>query len=268
MSDRLKNQVAWVSGAASGIGEGVARLFASEGAAVLLADVQAPAGRKVAEEVRASGGRAQFVACDVTSEADVKNAIDVAVREFGSLSIVINCAGIVRIGLLHEASEAEWNHVMDVNVKSIYLSTKHAIPHLRKVKRAYVVNVASISSYVGQASTPAYTTSKFAVVGLTKSIALDYAADGVRCNCVCPGITDTPMLREHLNKTTDPEATLRERLRRVPTGVPLSPGDVARTVLYLSCEDSAGVTGTSVVIDGGYLAAAEWEHPGHTKFME
>jgi NAD(P)-dependent dehydrogenase (short-subunit alcohol dehydrogenase family) len=142
------------------------------------------------------------------------------------------------------------------------------MPHLRKQQRAYVVNVASISSFVGQASTPAYTTSKFAVVGLTKSIALDYAADGVRCNCVCPGITDTPMLREHLNKTPDPEQTLRDRLRRVPTGVPLTPADVARSVLYLSCEDSAGITGTSIVIDGGYLTAAEWQHPGHTKFMD
>jgi NAD(P)-dependent dehydrogenase (short-subunit alcohol dehydrogenase family) len=258
----------WVSGAASGIGEGVARLFAAEGAAVLLADVQVEAGGRIANEIRDAGGRAKFMACDVTTQRDVTASIDAAAREFGSLSIVINCAGIVRIGLLHEAAEADWDRVLDVNVKSIYLSTKHAIPHLRKVRRSYIVNVASISSFVAQAGTPAYTTSKFAVVGLTKSIALDYAVDGVRCNCVCPGITDTPMLREHLNKTPDPDATLRERLRRVPTGVPLSPADIARTVLYLSCEDSVGVTGTSVIIDGGYLAAAEWQHPGHTSFME
>jgi NAD(P)-dependent dehydrogenase (short-subunit alcohol dehydrogenase family) len=157
---------------------------------------------------------------------------------------------------------------MDVNVTSVFYSTKHSMPHLRRQKRSYIVNVASISSFVAQSSTPAYTTSKFAVVGLTKSIALDYAADGVRCNCVCPGITDTPMLREHLNKTPDPDATLRDRLQRVPTGVSLSPTDIARTVLYLSCDDSVGVTGTSVIIDGGYLAAAEWQHPGHTKFMD
>jgi NAD(P)-dependent dehydrogenase (short-subunit alcohol dehydrogenase family) len=268
MSERLKNQVAWVSGAASGIGEGVARLFAAEGAAVLLADLQEERGRQIVQEIRATGGRATFAPCDVTSDADVRESIETAVREFGSLSIVVNSAGIVRIGLLHETDERDWDQVMDVNVRSIYLSTRNAIPHLRKQPRSYIVNVASISSFVGQAATPAYTTSKFAVVGLTKSIALDYAVDGVRCNCVCPGITDTPMLREHLNKTADPDATLRERLRRVPTGVPLSPAEIARTVLYLSCEDSVGVTGTSVVIDGGYLAAAEWQHPGRTKFME
>jgi NAD(P)-dependent dehydrogenase (short-subunit alcohol dehydrogenase family) len=97
---------------------------------------------------------------------------------------------------------------------------------------------------------------------------LDYVADGLRCNCVCPGITDTPMLREHLNKMPDAEATLATRLRRVPIGIPLIPDDIAKAVLYLSCEDSAGVTGTSLAVDGGYLAAAEWTHPGHTDFMD
>jgi NAD(P)-dependent dehydrogenase (short-subunit alcohol dehydrogenase family) len=121
------------------------------------------------------------------------------------------------------------------------------------------VNVGSISSFVGQALTPVYTTTKHAIVGLTKSIALDYAADGIRCNCVCPGITDTPMLREHLNMNADPEAALRERLRRVPMGVPLTPHDIAKSILYFSCEDSAGVTGTSLVVDAGYLTAAEWD---------
>lgn len=268
MSSRLQNQVAWISGAASGIGEGIARLFATEGAAVVLADVQAERGKAIAEAIRVSGGRAMFTACDVTHETQVKESIDAAAKEFGSLSNIVNCAGIVRMGLIHETDAREWQKLMDVNVTSIFYSTKHAMSHLRKQKRSYIVNVASISSFVGQSSTPAYTTSKFAVVGLTKSIALDYAADGVRCNCVCPGITDTPMLREHLNKTPDPDATLRERLRRVPIGVSLSPTDIARTVLYLSCEDSVGVTGTSVIIDGGYLAAAEWTHPGHTKFMD
>jgi NAD(P)-dependent dehydrogenase (short-subunit alcohol dehydrogenase family) len=267
MSGRLENQVAWVSGAASGIGEGVARLFAAEGAAVLLADVQAERGERVAADIRAAGGRAAFAACDVTREADVRASVDAAAGEFGGLHAVVNCAGVVRVGPLHEADERDWDRVMAVNVKSIFLSVKHAVPHLRRQRRGYVVNVASVSSFVGQASTPAYTTSKFAVVGLTKSVALDYAADGVRCNCVCPGITDTPMLREHLDQAPDPAAALAARLRRVPTGVPLTPADVARAVLYFSCEDSAGVTGTSLVVDGGYLAAAEWRHPGRTKFM-
>ena len=131
-----------------------------------------------------------------------------------------------------------------------------------------MVNTGSVGSFIGQAGTPAYTTSKHAVLGLSRSIALDYAADGLRCNCICPGITDTPMLRFHLNTTPDPEGTLSERLRRVPIGVALTPQDIARAVLYFACEDSAGITGTSLVIDGGYTTAAEWETSGRTKFME
>jgi NAD(P)-dependent dehydrogenase (short-subunit alcohol dehydrogenase family) len=146
-----------------------------------------------------------------------------------------------------------------VNVKAIFFSVKHGLPYLRRKSRSYVVNVGSISSFVGQAATPAYTASKAAVLGLSRSIALDYASIGLRCNCVCPGITDTPMLHQHLDRTPDPEATLAHRLRRVPMRVSLAPRAVAKAVLFLSCEDSAGVTGTSLVVDGGYLAAAEWD---------
>jgi NAD(P)-dependent dehydrogenase (short-subunit alcohol dehydrogenase family) len=268
MGDRLNNEVAWISGAASGIGAATARLFAREGAAVALVDVQVEAGESLANEIRGAGGRAVFVNCDVARSDDVRDSIERTVAQFGRLSILVNCAGIVQVRLLDEMDEADWDRVMAINVKSIYLSIKHGIAHLRRNARSYVVNVGSISSFVGQASTPAYTASKGAVLMLSKSIALDYAADGLRCNCICPGITDTPMLREHLNKTADPEGMLAARVRRVPMGVALGPDDVARAALYFSCEDSAGVTGTSLVVDGGYLAAAEWEHPGRTKFMD
>jgi len=268
MANRLHNQVAWISGAASGIGEAVARLFAEEGAAVGLADVQSDRGQVIAGEILSAGGRALFTKCDVSRSDEVRASIEQAAHAFGGLSIIVNCAGIVQVKLLHELDEADWDRLMAINLKSIYLSIKHGIAHLKRNARGYVVNIGSISSYVGQGNTPAYTASKGAVLMLSKSIALDYAADGVRCNCVCPGITDTPMLREHLNKTRDPEATLDARLRRVPIGVALAPGDIAKAALYLSCEDSAGVTGTSLVVDGGYLAAAEWEHPGTTRFMD
>src|SRR6266850_1757105 len=121
--------------------------------------------------------------------------------------------------------------------------------------------------WISWSITPVYTTSKHAIMGLTKSIALDYAADGIRCNCVCPGITDTPMLREHLDSQPDPEAALATRLSRVPMGVPLTPHDVAKTILFLSCDDSCGITGTTLVIDAGYLTAAEWDTQGRTAFM-
>jgi NAD(P)-dependent dehydrogenase (short-subunit alcohol dehydrogenase family) len=268
MANRLQNQVVWVSGAASGIGEAIARLFAAEGASVGLADVQMERGQAVVEEIRAAGGRASFTHCDVGRADDVRTSIEQTVREFGGLSIIVNCAGIVQVKLLDELDEADWDRLMAINVKSIYLSIKYGLAHLKRNPRSYVVNIGSISSCVGQGGTPAYTASKGAVLMLSKSIALDYAADGLRCNCVCPGITDTPMLREHLNKTANPDATLAARVRRVPMGVALTPADIAKAALYFSCEDSAGVTGASLVVDGGYLAAAEWEHPGHTRFMD
>jgi len=268
MSNRLAQQVAWLSGGASGMGEAVAHLFATEGAAVALVDVQSDKGTAVAERIRAAGGRSLFIECDVRHEDAVRDSIEKTVREFGGLQTIVNCAGIVQVRQLHELDVADWDRLMDINVKSIFLSTKHGIPHLRKNSRSYIVNIGSIGSFISQSSTPAYIASKGAVMMLSKSIALDYAADGVRCNCICPGITDTPMFREHMNKTADPEAAIAARLRRVPMGVALTPHDIAKSVLYFSCEDSAGITGTTLIIDGGYLAAAEWEHPGHTKFMD
>jgi NAD(P)-dependent dehydrogenase (short-subunit alcohol dehydrogenase family) len=265
---RLEGQVAWISGATSGIGEAAAHLFAQEGAKVALVGRRVELSERIAAEINASGGRALAIACDVSRGDQIQSSIEKTVAAFGGLNIVVNNAGMVMVKLLHECSDADWDFVMGVNVKSMFHATKYALPHLRESRRGYIVNVGSISSFVGQASTPIYTTSKHAVLGLTRSIALDYAVDGIRCNCVCPGITDTPMLREHLDTTPDPEATLAGRLRRVAMGVALTPMDVAKSILFFSCEDSAGVTGTSLTIDCGYLTAAEWETSRRTAFME
>jgi NAD(P)-dependent dehydrogenase (short-subunit alcohol dehydrogenase family) len=253
MGQRLAGKTAWISGAASGIGAATARLFAEEGANVAAVDINGDPGQIV------SGPAIAFQQADVSKEEQVCDSLAKTVALFDGLHIIVNCAGVVHVKLLHEYEEADWDRLMGVNLKSIFFSVKHGLQYLRRHRPSYVVNIASISSFVGQAATPAYTASKSAVLGLTRSIALDYAALGLRCNCVCPGITDTPMLREHLNKTPDPDATLSERLRRIPMRLPLQPHEIARSVLYLSCEDSAGVTGTSLVVDGGYLAAAEWD---------
>jgi NAD(P)-dependent dehydrogenase (short-subunit alcohol dehydrogenase family) len=259
MGRRLEGQTAWISGAASGIGEATARLFAEEGANVVLADVDRERGTRACRAIAERGGSAVFLPCDVAVEADVRESLAQAVARFGGLNILVNCAGLVHVAPLHEYAEADWDRLMGVNLKGIFFSVKHGLRYLERSPRSYVVNVGSVSSFVGQALTPAYTASKAAVLGLSQCIALDYAAIGLRCNCICPGITDTPMLRAHLGKTPDPEATLASRLRRVPMRVALTPEDIARSVLYLSCEDSAGVTGTSLVVDAGYLAAAEWD---------
>ena len=225
-------------------------------------------GDETAQRIRRQGGRAIAVQCDVTKEDEVAASIEATASQFGSLDILVNNAGMVEVRLLHEYTSEGWDRVMGVNLKSMFYAFKHAYRHLQRRSRSYVVNVGSISSFVGQAATPVYTSSKHAILGLTRSIALDYAADGIRANCVCPGITDTPMLRQHADGSGNAEETLRQRLERICMGIALSPLDVAKSILYLSCEDSAGITGTALTIDAGYLAAAEWRHPGHTRFME
>ena len=258
--ERLAGQTAWVSGGASGIGEAVAELFAQEGASVVIVDVQGEAARRVAEGITARGGNAVSIECDVAVETQIQQSMAMTVERFGGVQIIVNCAGIADVCPLDRYSEQAWDRTMGVNVKSVFFSVKYGVAHLRRNKRSYVVNIGSISSFVGQAQTPAYTASKHAVLGLSRSIALDYAADGIRCNCICPGITDTPLLRMHLASTPDPEATLSRRLRRVPMGIACTPTDIAKAALYLSCEDSSGITGTSLVVDCGYLTAAEWEN--------
>lgn len=265
---RLKDQTAWISGGASGMGEAIAELFAQEGARVAVADVQEKRGRQLAERIAKARGQVFFSRCDVTQDAQVRDSIAQTADRFGGLQILVNCAGVVHVGPLHEYAEADWDLLMGVNVKSIYFSLKHALPHLRRSRRSYMVNIGSVGSLISQGLTPAYIASKHAVLGLSRSIALDYAVDGLRCNCICPGITDTPMLRYHLSTTPNPEATLAARLRRVPMGIAMYPPDIARAALYFSCEDSSGVTGTSLVVDGGYLTAAEWETATPTQFMK
>ncbi len=265
---RLNGQVAWISGGSSGIGQATAELFAAEGAKVALVDIQAESGQQVVGKILKHGGQAIYLEADVSKSSQVVHSIEETVKQFGGLQIIVNCAGVVHVGPLHEYREQEWDHLMGVNLKSIFFSLKYGLEHLRRNERSYLINIGSVSGFIGQANTTAYTTSKHAVIGLTRSIALDYAVDGLRCNNICPGITDTPMLRYHLNSTPDPEKALANRLRRVPMGIALKPMDIAKAALYFSCEDSSGITGTSLVIDGGYTAAAEWETSDKTRFME
>ena len=155
---------------------------------------------------------------------------------------------------LHEYTSEEWDRQQNVNLKAIFLSFKYGYPHLKNNTSSSIVNIGSVSSFVGQATTPGYSATKGGVMMLTKSIAIDYAAEGIRCNTVCPGLTDTPMLREHMGS----ESAINERLHRVPAGRILHPREIANGVAYLCSDDSSGITGTSLIIDGGYLATAEW----------
>jgi NAD(P)-dependent dehydrogenase (short-subunit alcohol dehydrogenase family) len=255
---KLEGKVAVVTGAARGIGRASAILFAKEGARVTVADTLVELGQETTRLIQNDGGQAQFVATDVASEEQVKKMVADTVSSWGRLDILFNNAGITLVKFLEETSESEWDHLMGVNLKSVFFGVKHAVPHMRRQGGGVILNTASISSFVGQLRTPAYVASKGALMLLTKSLAVDYGADHIRVNCICPGITDTRLLREHIESAGDPAAVIRERTARVPLGRFLTPEDIARGALYLVSEDSAGVTGIAHVVDGGYLSAAEY----------
>ena len=255
MQKRFIDKTVWISGAAQGIGRGIAEFFAEEGANVAIIDIKEQEGKNVAECIKSKGGNAVFFFCDLNVEALIRKSIEDTVATFGGLHIIINNGAINMVKSLHEYSTAEWDQQLNINLKAIFLSFTYAYPYLKKNVASSIINIGSVSSFVGQARTPGYIAAKGAVMMLTKSMAIDYASDGIRCNTVCPGITDTPMLREHMGG----ESEIAERLHRVPIGRILQPREIASSVAYLCSDDSSGITGTSLTIDGGYLATAEWE---------
>lgn len=255
---RLAGKTAVVTGAAQGIGAGIARAMAAEGATVVVADVLEEAGEATAAALRQEEHRAEFVHADVSEESDVRRLIEHAVERFGRLDIVVNNAGTAIVRTCEECTVEEWDRLMAVNVRSIFLTTKYAVGPMRRQGGGAILNVGSVSSLVGQRGTPAYCASKGAVLMLTKSLAVDYGPDRIRVNCLCPGITDTPLLRFHVGHAPNPEEHLRERLRRVPLGAMLYPEDMGRAAAFLCSDDARGITGAYLLVDGGYLACAEF----------
>ncbi len=258
---KLKDRVAIVTGAASGIGRASAIAFAREGARVVVADRNEEAGEETASAINGEGHQAVFSRVDVAREAEIARMIEEAAARWDRIDILFNNAGVLLVKPVEQMSEEEWDRVMAINVKAAFLAIKHVVPHMRRVGKGAILTTGSIGSFTGQVGTPAYSASKGAIALLTKSLALDLGRDNIRVNCVCPGITDTPMLREHLGHGTEGENRIRARLARVPTGKILSPEDVARAAVYLVSDESEGITGILHVIDGGLIAASEFNVP-------
>ena len=248
---RLEGKVALISGGARGMGAAEARMFVREGAQVVIGDILGSEGRAVEADIKAKGGDAVFVRLDVTSEADWQQAVGVAVSRYGKLNVLVNNAGIGGAGRVEDTTVEDWNRVMDVNAKGVFLGTKAVIPAMRQTGGGSIVNISSQLGLVGMDnSSPQYQASKGAVRLLTKLTAVQYAKEKIRANSVHPGPIVTPMTER---RRADP-AHYQLMLSRIPLGRYGEPDEVAYGVLYLASDESAWVTGSELVIDGGWTA--------------
>jgi NAD(P)-dependent dehydrogenase (short-subunit alcohol dehydrogenase family) len=251
---RLAGKRALITGAASGIGRATALLFAREGAAVAVVDLDEASGETVAKMIRDAGGQAMFVLCNVTQGADCQRAVRLTVDELGGLDILFNNAGIIRRATVLDTTEEEWDQVMAVNVKSIFLMSKYAILFMEKIGGGVIINTASGWGLVGGANAVSYCASKGAVVNMTRAMAIDHGGQNIRVNCICPGDTDTGMLRDEARQLGVSDAEFLAEAAARPLRRVGRPEDVAQAALYLASEAASFVTGSVLVVDGGGLA--------------
>jgi len=244
---RLDGKVALITGGARGQGAAEARLFAREGASVVFVDIRDELGQKVEEEIQELGGEATYVHLDVTKTPDWEQAIALAESKYGKLNVLVNNAAILIRKEIEETTGEEWDLIMDVNAKSVFLGTKHAIPAMRRAGGGSIVNISSISGLVG-VGPAAYIATKGAVRLFTKATAIQYAGENIRANSVHPGGVDTPMVNEI------PEDQQGQSRLRTPMGRRATPEEIAYGVLYLASDEASFVTGSELVIDGGATA--------------
>ncbi|MFM1768013.1 MAG: hypothetical protein RJA22_542 [Verrucomicrobiota bacterium] len=251
---RLDQKIALVTGAASGIGDSIAEVFARAGATVLVADRNAGGGEAVAARLRAAGGQAAFLPLDISREEDCAQARDTVLGAHGRLDILVNNAGIGCVGTLLQTSGADLDRLYAVNVRGMFNLTKAFLPSMLERRAGNVINLASIGGVVAVRDRLAYCTTKFAVVGFTKCLALDHATGGLRANCLCPGRVETPWVTERLKEYPDPAQAYREMAATQAIGRMARPGEIAAAALYLASDESSFVTGSALIIDGGWTA--------------
>src|SRR5574337_284830 len=253
LGPRLAGKVAFITGAGMGMGREAAVLFAQHGARIVVADLNKEAAAETVELVRKAGGEGLAVPGDVAIEADVKRMIAEGAEAFGALHVLYNNAGVLwkdRDRSVLETDERWWERVVAINLKSVFWVTKHGIPHLRKAGGGSIINVGSVSALAGCArAQDAYTAAKGALISLTKSLAIQFAKDGIRCNIIHPGIVETPMQAPYLTE---------ELRREFKTGIPLGriarPREIAHVALFLASDESSYMTGAELVVDGGFTA--------------
>ena len=250
----LEGTVAVITGGSSGIGRGTAQLLAFAGAGIAILDVDEAGGMETVREIEAGGGAARYYRCDVTSDGDCVKAVDAVVADFGRIDILFNNAGVAIRKNIVDISEEEWDRAIDINLKGVFLVSRHVIPHMKRNGGGSIINAGSGWSLKGGPDAVSYCASKGGVLNMTRAMAIDHGADNIRVNCVCPGDVDTPLLRSECEQLgADEKAFFDEAadrpIRRVGT-----PEDVAKAVLFFASEMSSWVTGAHLVVDGGGLA--------------
>ena len=252
--DKLVEKKAIITGGASGIGRAAALLFAGAGAAVVIADIDDQRGEAVVKKIHAGGGEGIYVHCDVTKAEDCQRTVQRTINSFGGVDILFNNAGIVQRASVIDTTEEQWERVMAVNVKSVFLMSKYTIPHMVQAGGGVILNTSSGWGLVGGRDAVSYCASKAAVVNLTRAMALDHGAQNIRVNCICPGDTDTPMLRVEARQLGENEKTFLDDAANRPLQRIGTPQDIAQAVLYLYSDAASYVTGSTLVVDGGGLA--------------
>jgi NAD(P)-dependent dehydrogenase (short-subunit alcohol dehydrogenase family) len=248
---RLKGKVAIVTGGGSGIGRACARAFIREGAKV------AVVGRReepLQEVVRELGTAAMAICADVSRRDDIQRIAGETAARFGSVQVLVNSAGVLLPGTAESQTEQEWDETFNVNVRGLWMLSRGVIPAMREAGGGSIINVASVVGQMGARSRAAYGASKGAVIALTKCMAMDLGPERIRVNCICPGIVETELVARLMAKMADPEAVMRERLSLHPIGRFGQPEDVAESAVYLAGDESSWVTGSALVVDGGYTA--------------
>ncbi len=248
---RLKDKVAIVTGAGSGIGRACAFALAREGARVVLVGRRRERVLEAAAEI---GTHALAVPADLLRQEDIDRVISQTVLNFGGIHVLINNAGVLHVGNAEQTSEDQWDHIFDVNVRAVWLMSRSVLPEMRKAGGGSIVNMASTLGLVGARNRAAYASSKGALVLLTKSMAIDYGHENIRVNAICPSFVETELTADVISKAPDPAAVRRERTSAHPIGRLGRPEDIAGMAVYLASNESSWVTGAALAVDGGYLA--------------
>lgn len=248
----LTNKIALVTGAASGIGEAIAKTLAHAGAVVYVADLDETNGKRVAEEIKNEGNQAEFLRLNVAEKSDCEKASQIILEKHERLDILVNNAGIGHVGTLEQTTEEDLDRLYAVNVRGMFSLTKVFLPSMITQNYGVIINTSSIGGVAAVKDRLAYCTTKFAVVGFTKCLALDHALQGIRANAICPGRVETPFVKARISEYPDPQKAYAEMAATQALGRMGTPEEIAASVLYLASDEAAFVTGTALIIDGGF----------------